>query len=157
MGSIGKTNKVREHTCDLRRRWLLNRPQDSGPAPWPLKPRMIWIVRRAVDIHRRRALGLVVQGGVTGSANAHEVERFASQRRCTPQFLSVMDVAGLTQPDQAGAATLALVAGIMQRLLPGSVPFGLVIEHAGRIPPRSLAGKPNRHPLYLSLKIVEDY
>jgi hypothetical protein len=68
-----------------------------------------------------------------------------------------MDMAGLTQSDQAGAAPLAAIPGIVQRLLPGSVPFGLVIEHAGRIPPRSLAGKPDRHPLYLSLKIVEDY
>src|SRR6185312_6981957 len=101
---------------------------------------MVRIVRRAVDVHRRRAPGLVVLAGVAGSAQTHQIQRLDAQCRCSTQFLLMVDMAGLAQTDQAGATTLALVAAVMQRLLAGSFPFVPVIEgHVGYDTPTCVA------------------
>ena len=75
---------------------------------------MVWIGRRVISVRGILAPCLVF-GGVTGAAQALQVPRFAPQRRRTLQFPAVVDIGSLAEPDQADAASLALVASIVQR------------------------------------------
>lgn len=90
----------------------------QGPRPpgviSSFEPRLVWIGRRAISVRGILAPCLVF-GGVTGAAQALQVPRFAPQRRRTLQFPAVVDIGTLAEPDQADAASLALVASIVQR------------------------------------------
>lgn len=107
----------------------------QGPRPpgviSSFEPRLVWIGRRAISVRGILAPCLVF-GGVTGAAQALQVPRFAPQRRRTLQFPAVVDIGTLAEPDQADAASLALVASIVQRPGAGGRGYGRTAQRMSK-------------------------